>query len=117
SEVSEEMAAMINLTLPCREFDVGALTSELYDSVKERSNLSLVGSTSKSHETAEYRIGRAVCASAKDADDMRGENRSGISTFAINEGIKRIAEPPMVLEKIDRSFSFLEEGAEGGKFE
>jgi len=116
SGVAEEMTVMIDLTLPCRDFDVGTLTGTLYESFKQRSNLFLVGSTSKSHETAEYRIGWAVCASAKDADDLRGENRSGISTFAIAEGIKRIAEPPMVLEKIDRSFSFLEAGAKGGKF-
>src|ERR1041384_659104 len=115
--VAEEMTVMIDLTLPCRDFEVGALTFALYEEFKQRSNLFLVGSTSKSHETAEYRIGWAVCASAKDADDLRGENRSGISTFAIAEGIKRIAEPPMVLEKIDRSFSFLEEGTRSGKFE
>lgn len=115
--VAEEMTVMIDLTLPCRDFDAGTLTRTLYEKFKERSNLFLVGSTSKSHETAEYRIGWAVCASAKDANELRGENRSGISTLAIAEGIKRIAEPPMVLEKIDRSFSFLEEGAQGGKFE
>lgn len=115
--VAEETAVMIDLTLPCRDFDAGTLAATLYESFKQRSNLFLVGSTSKSHETAEHRIGWAVCASAKDANELRGENRSGISTIAIAKGIERIAEPPMVLERIDRSFSFLEEGAQGGKFE
>lgn len=117
SGVAEEMTVMIDLTLPCRDFDAGTLTSALYEGFKQRSNLFLVGSTSKSHETAEYRIGWAVCTSAKDANELRAENRSGISTIAINEGINRIREPSMVLERIDRSFSFLEEGARGGKFQ
>ena len=114
--VAEGTTVMIDLTLPCRDFDVGTLTAALYEKFKQRSNLFLVGSTSKSHETAEHRIGWAVCASEKDAAALRSENRSGISTIAIAEALKRIAEPPMVLERIDRSFSFLEAGAHGGKF-
>src|ERR1700686_4938655 len=116
-EVPEEITLMFDLTLPCRDFDAGELTREIYESFEGRSNLFLVSSTSKSHETAEYRIGWAVCTSENDAADLRGENRSGISTFAIAEGVGRIGEPPIVLEKIDHSFSFLEAGAEGGKFE
>ncbi|HVF55287.1 MAG TPA: aminotransferase class I/II-fold pyridoxal phosphate-dependent enzyme [Pyrinomonadaceae bacterium] len=115
--VPEETAVLIDLTLPSRDLDARALTRELCESFKGRSNLFLAGSTSKSHETAEYRIGWAVCASLKDADALRKENRSGVSTIAIAEGIKRIAEPPVVLEKIDRSFSFLEKGTEGGRYE
>lgn len=115
-EVPEETVLMFDLTLPCRDFDAGELTREIYESFTGRSNLFLVGSTSKSHETAEYRIGWAVCTSAKDAADLRGENRSGISTFAIAEGIRHIGESPTVLDKIDQSFSLLEAGAESRKF-
>jgi aspartate/methionine/tyrosine aminotransferase len=115
--VAEETTVLLDLTLPSRDLDSGALTRELYESFKGRSNLFLVGSTSKSHGTAEYRIGWAICASQKDAGELRGENRSGISTLAIAEGIKRLGERPTVLENIDRSFSLLEEGTKGGMFE
>jgi len=116
-KIPEEMTLIFDLTLPCRDFDAGKLTREIYESFEGRSNLFMVGSTSKSHETAEYRIGWAVCASANDAAQLRGENRSGVSTFAIAEGTRRIGEPPTVLDKINRSFSFLEAGARSGKFE
>lgn len=114
--LAEETTVLLDMTLPSRDLDFRALTSGLYESFTGRSNLFLVGSTSKSHDTAEYRIGWAICTSLKDAAELRGENRSGISTLAISEGIKRLATAPTVLEKIDRSFSFLEEGEKGGKF-
>ncbi|HEY6186082.1 MAG TPA: aminotransferase class I/II-fold pyridoxal phosphate-dependent enzyme [Pyrinomonadaceae bacterium] len=115
--VPEETTVLLDLTLPSRDLDFRVLMGELYESFKGRSNLFLVGSTSKSHDTAEYRIGWAICTSRKDAAELRGENRSGISTLAINEGIRRLATAPTVLDKIDRSFSFLEEGERGGKYE
>jgi aspartate/methionine/tyrosine aminotransferase len=113
----EETTVLLDLTLPSRDPDAAELTRGLYESFKERSNLFLVGSTSKSHETAEFRIGWVVCASEKEAAELRGENRSGISTLAIAEGVRCLAGRPTVLESIDRSFSLLEEGAKRGKFE
>ena len=115
--VTEETTVLLDLTLPSRDPEAGELTGELYESFKGRSNLFLVGSTSKSHGTAEYRIGWAVCASERDAAELRGENRSGISTLAIAEGVRCLAERPTVTESIDRSFSLLEEGAKRGRFE
>jgi aspartate/methionine/tyrosine aminotransferase len=76
-KIPEEMTLMFDLTLPCRAFDAGKLTGEIYESFEGRSNLFMVSSTSKSHETAEYRIGWAFVASANDAAQLRGENRSG----------------------------------------
>ena len=113
--VPAETAILFDLTLPCRDLNVGELTREVCESFGERSNLFLAGSTSKSHETAEYRVGWTVCASQKDADQLRGENRSGVSTLGIAEAISCIAGPPTVLDKIDQSFTFLEKGA-GRKF-
>jgi len=115
SGVPDETAILFDLTLPCRDLKVGELTREVCESFKERSNLFLAGSTSKSHETAEYRVGWTVCASQKDANELRGENRSGVSTFGIAEAIRCVVRPPTVLDNIDRSFSFLEKGA-GRKF-
>ena len=114
--VPAETAILFDLTLPCRDLNVGALTREVCESFKERSNLFLAGSTSKSHETAEYRVGWTVCASQKDADELRGENRSGVSTYAIAEAIRCVVGPATVLDKIDRSFVFLEKGEAGGKY-
>ena len=115
-EVPAETAILFDLTLPCRDFNVGELTREICESFKERSNLFLAGSTSKSHGTAEYRIGWTVCTSQKDANELRGENRSGVSTFAIAEAIDCIVGPPTVVDKIDQTFSLLEKGEAGGKF-
>ncbi|MDT5268371.1 MAG: Aminotransferase class [Acidobacteriota bacterium] len=113
----EETTVLLDLTLPSRDPGARELTGGLYESFKGRSNLFLAGSTSKSHGTAEYRIGWVVCASEKDAAELRGENRSGISTHAIAEGVRCLAERPTVLENIARSFSLLEEGAQRGRFE
>jgi aspartate/methionine/tyrosine aminotransferase len=114
--VPAETAILFDLTLPCRDLNVGELTREVCESFKERSNLFLAGSTSKSHETAEYRVGWTVCASQRDADQLRGENRSGVSTLAIAEAIRCVVGPPTVLDKIDQSFSLLEKGEAGGNF-
>lgn len=113
----EETTVLLDLTLPSRDPDARELTGGLYESFKGRSNLFLAGSTSKSHGTAEYRIGWVVCASERDAAEMRRENRSGVSTLAIAEGVRCLAERPTVTESIDRSFALLEEGAKRGRFE
>lgn len=113
----EETTVLLDLTLPSRDAEAGELTRGLCEGFRGKRNLFLAGSTSKSHGTAEYRIGWVVCASEEEAAELRGENRSGISTLAIAEGVRRLAEPPTVLESIERSFSLLEEGAKGGRFE
>lgn len=115
--VPEETTVLLDLTLPSRDPEAAELTRGLYEGFKGRGNLFLAGSTSKSHGTAEHRIGWAVCASGKDAAELRGENRSGVSTVAIAEGVRCLAEPPTVTESIERSFALLEEGAERGRFE
>lgn len=115
--VPEETTVLLDLTLPSRDPEASELTRGLYEGFRGRSNLFLAGSTSKSHGTAEHRIGWAVCASVKDAAELRGENRSGISTYAIAEGVRCLAEPPTVTESIERSFALLEEGAKRGKFD
>jgi aspartate/methionine/tyrosine aminotransferase len=114
--VSPETAVMFDLTLPCRDLSAGALMREISESFQGRRNLFLAGSTSKSHGTAEYRVGWTVCTSLEDANALRAENRSGISTVAIAEAIKRVIEPPTVLDKIDQSFSLLEKGAAAGRY-
>lgn len=116
-DLPEETRVCLDLTLPSRDLDSRALTGALYRDFEGRANLFIIGSTSKSHGTAEHRIGWAVSTSPKDARELRGENRSGISTLAIAEGARHLDGPPTVLESIDRSFALLEEGERGGRFQ
>src|SRR5947209_7173494 len=76
-----------------------------------------VGSTSKSHGTAEYRIGWAVCANSEDADRLRKENRSGIASVSIMEAIKRLERGSTVMGPIESSFALLRDGEKWGGFE
>lgn len=117
SDIPEGTSVCLDLTLPSRNLDSRELTGALYRSFEGRGNLFMVGSTSKSHGTAEYRIGWAVSASPQDGRELRGENRGGVSTYAIAEGVRLLASPPTVLDSIDRSFALLEEGERGGRFE
>src|SRR5436853_5449381 len=113
----EETAVVIDLTLPSRAVDARALTRNLYRRFGGRRDLFLVGSTSKSHGTAEYRIGWAVCANPEDAEQLRRENRSGIASVSIMEAIKQLERGPAVMGPIESSFARLRGGEERGAFE
>lgn len=115
--VPEKTAVIIDLTLPSRAIDARALTRELYRKFGRRRNLFLVGSTSKSHGTAEYRIGWAVCANSEDAERLRKENRSGVASVSIAEAIKQLERGSTVMELIEHSFALLRGGEEWGGFE
>ena len=114
--VPEEVAITLDLTLP-EDLGSGALLSRLYEAFPNRCNLFLLGSTSKSHGTAEHRIGWVVCTSPDDARELRGENRTGISTISIAEGIRHLGRPSPAVDKIDMSFELLAEGARAGLYE
>ena len=115
--VPEKTAVIIDLTLPSRAIDARALTRELYRRFGGRRSLFLVGSTSKSHGTAEYRIGWAVCANSEDADRLRKQNRSGIASVSIMEAIKRLERGSTVMGPIESSFALLRDGEKWGGFE
>jgi aspartate/methionine/tyrosine aminotransferase len=104
--VPEGTAVVIDLTLPSRAIDVRALTRELYREFRGR-NLFLVGSTSKSHGTAEYRIGWAVCANSVDAAQLRKENRNVVASASITKAIKHLKQRSTVIEPIEVSFNVL----------
>lgn len=111
-----ETLVTFDLTLPSRGLDTRALVTRLHARYRGRRNLFFIGSTSKSHGTAEQRVGWAVCASADDADDLRRENRNVVSTPAIDEGVRRLAQPPDALAKIAESFALLREGEGAAAF-
>ena len=111
-----ETTIALDLTLPSRELDTNLLLTTLYNKFKGRKNLFLIGSTSKSHGTAEHRIGWAVCAHATDAEELKKENRNPIATASIAAGMKQIAKSPTTIKKIDRSFSLLKRSAKEERY-
>lgn len=113
----EETAVIIDFTLPSRAVDARALTGRLYRRFGGRRELFLVGSTSKSHGTAEHRIGWAVCSNSEDADRLRKENRSGIASVSVMEAMKQLERGPTALEPIESSFALLRDGEKRGGFE
>src|SRR6185503_3599546 len=115
--VPEETAIIIDLTLPSRATDARVLTHELYQKFRGRRNLFLIGSTSKSHGTAEYRIGWAVCANAEDAARLKKENRNVVASASTKEAIKQLERGSTVIELIESSFNLLRNGEKQGVFE
>lgn len=114
--VPETTAIMIDLTLPSQELDVRDVLPKLYRNFAEREGLFLVGSTSKSHGTAEYRIGWVVSTHGQDAQELRKENRNVLPIPSIKEGMRQLGKGPIVLENISRSFALLRAGEGQGKF-
>ena len=113
----EETAVIIDLTLPSREIDARALTGELYQKFRGRRSLFLVGSTSKSHGTAEYRVGWALCANSDDAAQLNQENRNGVASISITEAMKRLERGSTIIDLIESSFALLKSGEREGMFE
>jgi aspartate/methionine/tyrosine aminotransferase len=115
--ISEETSVMVDLTLPSRELNTRTYVRLLHTSLEGRRGLFLVGSTSKSHQTAEHRIGWCLCASAKDAIELQKENRNVIAISSVVNGISHLKSGPTVLESIDQSFGYLLKAEQRGVLE
>jgi aspartate/methionine/tyrosine aminotransferase len=102
--------------LPCRAFDTRVLMHDLYRKFRGR-NLFLIGSTSKSHGTAEFRIGWAVCANSDDAAQLKKENRNAVTSASVKEAVKRLKEGSTVTGLIESSFALLRQAENEGGFE
>src|SRR5215467_9195194 len=111
--VPEETAVIIDLTLPCRDIDARVLTHDLYRKFRGR-NLFLIGSTSKSHGTAEYRIGWAVCANSDDAAELKKENRNVVASASAIAAMKQLKRNSTAIESIEGSFALLRHGEKEG---
>jgi aspartate/methionine/tyrosine aminotransferase len=107
------MPIIFDLTLPSRQLNTRELCRHLYRIYRGRRMLFLVGSTSKSHNTAEYRIGWTICASSEDAAQLREENRNVVSTLSVERACSELAKEPSINDFIERSFQMLKR-AEGG---
>jgi len=111
----ETTPIIFDLTLPSRQLNTRELARHLYRDYRGRRNFFLVGSTSKSHNTAEYRIGWTICANSEDAVQLRQENRNVVSSLSVEKASGELAKEPPVYDLIERSFQLLKrvEGAYG----
>lgn len=114
--VPEGTAVVIDLTLPCRAIDARVLTHDLQQKFRGR-NLFLIGSTSKSHGTAECRIGWAVCANSEDAAQLKKENRNVVASASAVAATKQLERGSTAIELIETSFELLRHGEKQGLFE
>lgn len=113
----ENTPIIFDLTLPSRQLNTRELTGHLYRGFRGRRKLFLVGSTSKSHNTAEYRLGWAICASSEDAAQLRQENRNVVSSLSVEKASSELAKEPAAKDSIEKSFQLLKrvEGESGFK--
>lgn len=115
--VPETTAVLLDLTLPSRALDTRALIQKLLRNFPGRKNLFLVGSTSKSHNTAEYRIGWAICANSEDAAQLKQENRNVVSSISVEHALRQLESHFPLTELILESFALLRAAEAGGEFE
>jgi histidinol-phosphate/aromatic aminotransferase/cobyric acid decarboxylase-like protein len=115
--VPESTAVLLDLTLPSRQLDTRTLKRKLLREFRGRKKLFLVGSTSKSHNTAEYRIGWVICASAEGAARLKQENRNVVSSVSVSHALERLQTGASVTELIAQSFALLRAAENHGGFE
>jgi aspartate/methionine/tyrosine aminotransferase len=101
------MPIIFDLTLPSSQLNTRELTGHLYRNYAGREKLFFVGSTSKSHNTAEYRIGWTICARPEDAGNLRQENRNVVSSLSVEEACKQLDRESPVNDCIEHSFHLL----------
>lgn len=109
--IPERTSVILDFTLPGRQLDTRGVVNHLYRQFQGRSKLFFVGSTSKSHNTAEYRIGWAICPNSEDAELLRQENRNVVSSVSVEEAAGRLNQASPVRVKIEKSFCMLRERA------
>jgi histidinol-phosphate/aromatic aminotransferase/cobyric acid decarboxylase-like protein len=100
---------MLDLTLPSPDFDTRSMTEALFHRFKDRPGLFLVGSTSKSHGTAQYRTGWTVCTNSQESNVMRFQNRNVLCSVSVEESIQRMGSQSQVLDRIRKCFELLDE--------
>jgi len=103
----ETTPVILDLTLPSRQLNTRELAGRLYRDFRGRRKLFLVGSTSKSHNTAEYRIGWTICASSEDAAQLKQENRNVVSSLSVERASSELAKEPAINNLIEKSFQLL----------
>jgi aspartate/methionine/tyrosine aminotransferase len=116
-ESPESTAVLLDLTLPSSQLDSRELTARLYREFFGKKKLFLAGSTSKSHNTAEYRIGWVICANAEDAAQLKQENRNVVSSVSVAHALRQLEAHSPVAELIAQSFALLRAAQDDCGFE
>lgn len=111
------MRIILDLTLPSRQLNTRELVGHLYRRYRGRRKLFLTGSTSKSHNTADCRIGWTICASSEDAAQLRQENRNVVSSLSVEKASSELSKEPPVNDLIERSFRQLKMVEDGSEFQ
>jgi|SRR5579859_406171 len=114
--IGESVSVLLDLTLPNGKVDARKLTGELYQRFHGRERGFLVGSTSKSHNTAQYRIGWVVCTDSRDAATLKQENRNVVSSVSVEEASGQLKKEPSVHALIEKSFCMLKAAQQEGGF-
>lgn len=109
-------AVVFDLTLPSPQLNARELARRLCTSFHNR-KLFIVGSTSKSHNTAEYRIGWAIAGRIEDAGQLKQENRNVVSSIAVEQACRVLEQGSDVVGSIARSLQILKSAASDGIFE
>lgn len=109
-------AVVFDLTLPSPQLNARELARQLYTNFHNR-KLFIVGSTSKSHNTAEYRIGWAIAGRIEDAGQLNEENRNVVSSIAVEQACRVLEKGSDVAGSIARSLQILKSAASEGILE
>lgn len=109
-------AVIFDFTLPGWQLNTRELERRLCANFRTR-RLFIVGSTSKSHNTAEYRIGWAIAARSEDADQLNQENRNVVSSIAVEQACRALGQESRVHTSIAESLKVLKSAASDGAFE
>jgi histidinol-phosphate/aromatic aminotransferase/cobyric acid decarboxylase-like protein len=115
--VPESTTVLLDLTLPSQTLDTRTLTQKLFRNFLGRKKLFLIGSTSKSHNTAEYRIGWTICANPEDASQLKQENRNVVSSISVDYAVRQLESHSPVTQLISESFALLRAAEADGEFE
>jgi len=107
---------ILDLTLPSRQLNTRELAGHLYRGYRGRKKLFLAGSTSKSHNTADCRIGWTICANSEDAAQLKQENRNVVSSLSVEKASSELAKVPTINDFIERSFRLLKRAGSGFGF-
>lgn len=117
SGIPDVTTVIFDFTLPGGHLNTRDLIRQLYRTFRGR-KLFLIGSTSKSHNTAEYRIGWAIAARSEDADELHQENRNVVSCVAVQAASRALNnEDTGVHRSIAKSIQLLKSAEATAEFE
>jgi histidinol-phosphate/aromatic aminotransferase/cobyric acid decarboxylase-like protein len=117
AELPASTAVLFDLTLPAAERSVVEPLARLHRESAGRRGLFFVASTSKSHGTAEDRVGWVVASHAEDGAALERENRNVVSIPALDRCLERMDETAPTVARVAESHAQLEAAEAAGAIE